>query len=158
MSNYRESLIIILILVNLVFLSSFAKAYKPIDKQNIDDTVDGSTLLSFVHSRLDGLLDLEMGIFYTVTSSGGSDAFHIQIPLLLRILKSTGICFLLLVIYSSLDAETIIADRSGSIIEQVNGPHMLLFHGFGIFGYNGSVFNGPLWLVAVSIRPPRIVY
>ena len=160
MKYLRASYFVIIILINLVFSSFTFNVGANDDFQVCDylsnDFEDLSGLISLLPTGLGVDYDMEVGLFFTVSTSGGSDAFHIQFPLLLRTLKPTGLCILVIVAYSSEDAITTIVDRSGVIIEDIRGPHILLCHGFGIIGYNGSLFNGPLWFSALSVVQPRI--
>jgi hypothetical protein len=149
----------ICIIVYLTISTNSVIAQSSLDNREIKNIIDGHEKLeSSFYYEFSESDDIELGLFYTISSSNGSDAVHIHVPFILRFVKSTGLGIILVVLYSSDDAETIIADRSGNIVNQVKGPHMLLYHGFGMFGYNGSAFTSPVWLVGVSIRPPRILF
>ena len=154
----RGSFLFICIILYLVISTNCLVAQPSFDNYESKKTINDHTEFeSALYSNVIGSDDFELGLFYTISSSNGSDAVHIHVPLMLRFVKSTGLSIILIVWYSTNDAETIIADRSGNIVNQVKGPHMLVYHGFGMFGYNGSAFNSPVWLVGISVRPPRIL-
>lgn len=155
----RVSFLFVCMVLYLVISTSCLMAQPSYDNQEFKKIINNHERLELVfNSKVIGSNEFELGLFYTISSSNGSDALHIHVPFILRFVKSTGLGIILVVRYSSDDAETIIADRSGNIVNQVKGPHMLLYHGFGVFGYNGSAFNSPVWLVGVSIRPPRVLF
>ena len=157
MRAYRGLLIIIVIGLYLVISPISIIAQPNNISQEINHIYENNLLLPCDYSNFIKKTESQIGLFFTLSNSNGSDAIHIHVPFLLRFIKSPGIGIFLIVWYSSEDAETIISDRSGNIVNQIEGPHMLLYHGFGMFGYNGSAFNSPVWLVGVSIMPPRIL-
>ena len=155
----RGSFLFVCMVLYIFFSTSCLMAQPSFDKYEFKKILnDYEKFESTAYSKVIESNDFELGLFYTISSSNGSDAVHIHVPFALRFVKSTGIGIILVVMYSSDDAETIIADRSGSIVSQVKGPHMLVYHGFGMFGYNGSAFNSPVWLVGISVRPPRVLF
>ena len=155
----RGSFLFVCVVLYLVISTNCLMAQPSLDFHEFKKTInDHEKLESAVYSKVIESNDFELGLFYTISSSNGSDAVHIHVPFILRFVKSTGLGIVLVVLYSSDDAETIIADRSGNIVNQAKGPHMLLYHGFGVFGYNGSAFNSPVWLVGISLRPPRVLF
>ena len=157
MRVYRGSLIIIVIALCFVISPISIIAQPSNINQEISHFYGNKLLLHYDYLNFFKKNENQVGLFFTLSNSNGSDAIHIHVPFLLRYVKSTGIGIFLIVRYSSEDAETIISDRSGNIVNQIEGPHILLYHGFGMFGYNGSAFNSPVWLVGVSIIPPRIL-
>ena len=153
--------IISCIIINFILLSFLPTCYAQNFTQSSiafpDDINQVSAYFHKLYPQKTDLLEKKIAIYYTLSNSGNNSAHHLQFPFVLRTIKPTGVCILVYVKYSSMEAQTTVVDRSGTILQDIQGPHGIFFIGFGVIGYNGSLFNSPLWFAAMSITEPRVI-
>jgi hypothetical protein len=158
--RYQRTSIFVIFIIILSYYTSGLGAYdvkKNYSDDNFIDVLDIKDCdLSKHFIKLYNQYKLNSGTFFTISTSGSSEAFHLQLPIILRTFRPTGVCLIAIVIYSSNDAKTTIVDRSGTVIKDVQGPHRVFVHGLGLIGFNGSLVNSPLWFTMVSFLQPRI--
>ena len=143
---------VILCIIGILFLLPCSL----VQASTYDEIIDKVMIAEDAQTNFNNAETSSIGLYYTLSNSGSSEALHFQIPFVLRIIKNTGGVFFALIYYDSPDAKTTIVDRFGNIISEVHGKHGVFLFGAGVLGFNGGLFKSPIWFAAMSIIPPVI--